>query len=73
MKEAYVMMLVSPVLLLVAFFAYQYPEKFLSGRRSKFWVDILGREGAIKLVKYFSVPLVVLIAIGIFIGGIAKL
>ncbi len=54
----------------LSLFAFKKPHLFLDGKRSKFWVGVLGKERAVLMVKYVSVPLVALVALFLFIGGV---
>jgi hypothetical protein len=73
MSESHGMIIVGIILIPVAVFAFKKPEFFMRGRRSGFWLDVLGEEKTEKLIKYFSVPLVVLIALLLIIGGLLEL
>jgi hypothetical protein len=73
MSESHWMIIVGIVLFPLAVLAYKKPELFMHGRRSGFWLDVLGEEKTKKLIKYFSVPLVVLIAIFLILGGSLQL
>jgi hypothetical protein len=57
------MIVVGILLLPAAGIAFKFPELFMHGRRSGFWVKLVGEERTKKLIRYFSVPLVVLIAL----------
>jgi hypothetical protein len=67
------MILIGILLFPVAVFAFKNPELFMKGRRSGFWLELLGEEKTRKLIKYVSVPLVLLIATLLFIGGLLSL
>ena len=71
MSESHWMILMGILLLPVAAFAFKKPEFFMKGRRSGFWLKLLGEEKAKKLIRYFSVPLVLLIAIFLIMGGLS--
>jgi len=64
------MIVVGLLLLPVSVIAFKKPELFMRGRRSGFWLKILGEEKTKKLIRYFSVPLVVLIAAVLIVAGI---
>ena len=56
-----------------AAFGFKHPELFLHGRRSGFWVETIGEEKTKKLIRYFSVPLTVLIGVFVILVGLSKL
>lgn len=70
MTQAHWMIVVGLLLLPVSVIAFKKPELFMRGRRSGFWLKILGEEKTKKLIRYFSVPLVVLIAAVLIVAGI---
>jgi len=67
------MIIVGILLLPVAGIAFKYPELFMKGRRSGFWLETLGEEKTKKLIRYFSVPLVLVIALLLIAGGVLSL
>jgi hypothetical protein len=67
------MILIGILLIPVSFLAYKKPEIFMYGRRSGFWLGLLGEEKTKKLIRCFSVPLVLLIAIFLIVGGLASI
>jgi hypothetical protein len=67
------MILIGILLFPVAALGFKKPELFMMGRRSFFWLGLLGEEKTKKLIRYFSVPLVLLIAIFLIIGGLSSI
>lgn len=57
-------------LVVLSIFAFRNPHHFIHGRRSKFWVDLIGRENTLRLVKFVSVPLILLVALVLGLGGV---
>jgi len=66
------MILTGLILIPLSFLAFKYPEIFMKGRRSAFWLELLDEEKTKKLIRYFSVPLVLLIALALIVDGISK-
>jgi hypothetical protein len=64
------MLLIGILLLPVAVLAFKKPEIFMYGRRSGFWLGLLGKEKTKKIIRYFSVPLVLLIATLLILVGL---
>ena len=69
MSESFWMILVGILIIPVAALAFKKPELFMRGRRSGFWLKLLGEEKTKKLIRYFSVPLVLLVAFILIVGG----
>lgn len=53
-----------------AAFAFKRPELFLHGRRSHFWVKMIGRERTITMVRFVSVPILVFVGVCLLLGGL---
>ena len=70
MSESNWMILIGILLFPFAALGFKKPELFMRGRRSFFWQDLLGEEKTKKFIRYFSVPLVLLIAIFLIVGGL---
>jgi hypothetical protein len=64
------MVLIGIALFPVAALGFKKPELFMRGRRSGFWLELLGEEKTRKLIKYFSVPLVSLVGIFLIVVGV---
>lgn len=73
MSESHWMILIGIFLFPVAALAFKKPELFMRGRRSGFWLKLLGEEKTKKFIKYFSIPLVLLIAIILILGGLLSM
>jgi hypothetical protein len=67
------MILIGILLFPVAALGFKKPELFMKGRRSGFWLKLLGEEKTKKFIQYFSVPLILLIAIVLILGGLFKI
>lgn len=48
-------------LMVCSLVALKWPHYFIKGRRSRIWVEKYGEEFALKIVKYFSVPLLLVV------------
>lgn len=73
MSESHWMILIGILLFPVAALAFKKPELFMKGRRSGFWLKLLGQEKTKRLIRYVSVPLVLLIAMFLIAGGLSSL
>lgn len=73
MSESHWMILIGILLFPVAALGFKKPELFMKGRRSGFWLKLLGEEKTKKFIQYFSVPLVLLIAIFLIVVGLSTI
>jgi TPR repeat protein len=55
------MLLFGVFIVLFSWLAFKCPDFFIHGRRSGFWVHLIGEKGAKKLVRWVGVPLAVVI------------
>lgn len=73
MQEAWWMILISAILFSFSIFVYMRPELFLGGHRSAFWIKLIGVDRTTMIIRYFSAPLLAVIAIAIFILSVHSL
>ena len=73
MSEGLWIIVVGIGVLAVAVLGFKHPELFLHGRRSGFWAETIGEEKTKKLIRYFSVPLTVIIGVFVILVGVSKL
>ena len=73
MREGHWIIIAGIVVLAAAVLGFKHPELFLHGRRSGFWAETIGEEKTKKMIRYFSVPLTVLIGLFVILMGLSKL
>jgi hypothetical protein len=66
------MILIGILLFPVAALGFKKPELFMKGRRSGFWLNLIGEEKTKKFIRFFSVPLILLIATLLIIAGLSE-
>lgn len=64
-KAHLIKLVIGAVLWMVAVWAFKKPHHFLHGRKARMWINMIGEDRTLKVVRYFSVPL--LVAIGGFL------
>jgi hypothetical protein len=73
MSESHWMIFIGILLFPIAALGFKKPELFMRGRRSGFWLKLLGEEKTKKFIQYFSVPIVLLIAIFLIVVGLSTI
>jgi len=73
MSEIYWQIIVGLLLIVAALIGFKKPGFFMYGRRSGFWLPLLGEEKTKKLIRYVSVPLALIIAFILIAGGLAEI
>ncbi len=63
-------MMVSVVCLFISWVAYLHPEIFMKYERARRWIKYIGEDWTKRVIRCFSVPLVVLICVVIIGRGI---
>ena len=58
------------VFLFISWVAYLHPEIFMKDERASRWINFIGEDRTKRVIRYFSVPLVVLISTVIIGRGI---
>jgi hypothetical protein len=73
MSEVYWQIIVGFLLIFGAVLGFLKPGLFMYGRRSGFWLPLLGEEKTKKLIRYVSVPLALIIAFILIAGAMAEI